>query len=80
MTSIKQKNQLPIKNDCAKPFHITNMQDLKLPINPPSIPLAWVVNRCYESIRIIWARPPLMMDAISATIFDGGRAIRRKYE
>ncbi len=37
MTSIKQKNQLPVNNYYVKPVHISNMQDLKHPINPTSI-------------------------------------------
>jgi hypothetical protein len=35
---------------------------------------------CYVPNRILWAPPPSTMDAVSATIFDGGQAIRQKHK
>ena len=32
------------------------------------------------SLFIFFGRPPSTMDAVSATICDGGQAIRQKYE
>jgi hypothetical protein len=32
------------------------------------------------NLFVLFGRPPLMMDAVSATIYDGGQAICQKYE